>query len=252
MIDIYALYLSFVSYVNTFQGGWFRPASDFTRACNDISMQLWNEWTAKPDSKEVRDNLIYFLKSKNIMVDSAKGAFGTFMPPTDYGRFASARYLTNGKSVVPSPEVEEGKCEGFETDEQLAEDYYDNIQEIGIESIENMKWGAVTKHLTKKPSLSAPKITQINGGFKVAPREISVVVLDYYVKPVDAIFGYTVTPGNPQTGAGDQIIYDVNRSKKLMWPETMRNEFLIALGSRFSSYTRDQFLAQYTAQQKRA
>lgn len=232
--------------MNTFQGGWFRPQSDFQRACNDISMQLWNEWTAKADSKEVRDNLIFFLRSKNIMVDAGKGAFGTFFPPKDYGRFASARYLTNGTTFLSSKE-----CDGFEDEEQMADEYYDNVKEIGIESIENQKWGAVTAHKTKMPTLNNPKITQVNGVFKVAPRDISVVQLDYYVKPVDAVFGYTVTPGNLQTGAGDQIVYDVNRSKPLMWPTTMIYEFLVRLGERFGAFTRDQFMVQFSTQQKR-
>lgn len=252
MIDLYKLYLSFVSYVNTFQGGWFRPESDFQRACNDISMSMWNEWTAQAEkSKEVKDNLIYFLKSKNIKVDSGKGAYGIFSPPDDYGRSASARYITDGTNFIPSNDVDEGKCDGLETDEERAEDYYDNIQEVGIDVIDNKNWAAVNSHLTKKPTLQYPKMTQINGGFKVAPREISVVVFDYYIKPVDAVFGYTVTPGNLQTGAGDQIVYNKNTSRPLMWPTTLSNDFLIELGGRFGSFTRSEFMVQYSAQQKK-
>lgn len=252
MIDLYQLYLSFLSYVNTFQGGWFRPQSDFQRACNDISNNLWNDWTGQAEkSKEVKDNLIYFLKSVNRKVDAAKGAYGIFNPPANYGRCASVRYITDGTKIIPSPDVNNGECDGFKSEEEITENYYENIVEIGLDDIDNKNWAAVIAHKTKFPTLANPKMTQINSGFKVAPREISVVVLDYYIKPRDAIFGYTVTPGNLQTGAGDQIVYDINLSLPLQWPTTMINEFLARLGERFGIFTRDQLMIQFSTQQKK-
>lgn len=262
MIDLFELYQSFQSYVNTFQGGWFRPQSDFQRACNDISNQLWNEWTSQAEiSKEVKDNLRYFLKSENIKVVTEKSSFGRIDVPKDYGRSASLRVITDGKSFFPSEDVNDGKCDGFETDEERAENYYDSIIEVNVDVVDNSRWGAANKHLTKKPKITKPLATQIGqqdgssdtirSGFKISPRDVSVVVLDYYIKPRDAVFAYTITPGNLQTGAGDQIVYDKSRSKPLQWPETMIGEFLVRLGERYGAFTRDQFMAQFSTQQKK-
>ena len=91
---------------------------------------------------------------------------------------------------------------------------------------------------------------QIEGGFEVSPRLVSVIVLDYYRPPIEATFVYTNSPGNVQTGAGDMIIYDQNNSKPLEWPFNVRDEFLIELGIAYSGFTRDQFLAQYGMQKK--
>lgn len=254
MISLFDLYNSFQSYVNTFQGGWFRPQTDFERACNDISNDLWEMWTRQAEkSQEYNDNLSPFLKSTNILVKAQNTYYGTFSPPDDYGRFASARIIVAGSTCLPAKEVNEGKCEGFSLEEektQKLEDYYSKIKERLMEKIDNQRWGSVCEHRTKSPSLLNPKITQIEGKFKVAPRSVTVVVLDYYIRPKRAVFGYVVAPGNVQTGAGDQLIYQQNLSTPLEWPSTVVNEFLVRLGERYGFFTRDQFMAQMSTQQK--
>jgi hypothetical protein len=246
MIDLFDLYQSFKSYTNTFVGGWFRPQTDFTKRCNDISRKMWVRWTREAEkSNEVRDNLMPFLKSKNIIV-STKGPYGRFDAPKDYGRYATSRIIVANDTCYPDTSVDNGNCEGgaIKTQEELTEQYYDSVEQIDVELIDNQKWGAVNAHKTKMPTLSKPKIRQIDNGFEVAPRKVSVIVLDYYVEPKEATFLYTISPGNVQTGAGDQIIYDEKNSKKLEWPATVRNEFLIELGESYGIFTRDNFLTQ--------
>jgi hypothetical protein len=252
MIDLFDLYESFQSYSNTFIGGWFRPQTDFTKRCNDISKKLWVKWTREAEkSQEAKDNLFPFLKSKNLIV-SAVGPYGKFKPPDGYGRFASARLIIAGDKTYPDKNVDQGKCANgeFKTEQELTEEYYDSIEQSDVELIDDQKWGAVNTHLTKKPTLLKPKIRQIDNGFEVAPRQVSVIVLDYYVEPKEATFIYSISLGNVETGAGDQIIYDKNNSQPLEWPATVRNEFLIELGQAYGIFTRDQFMAQVTQQQK--
>lgn len=252
MIDLNDLYNSFKSYVNTFAGGWFRPQTDFTQRCNDISKQLWVKWTREAEkSQEAKDNLLPFLKSKNIIV-SSMGVYGRFQPPKDYGRFSTARIIVANNNCYPDKNVDGGKCDNsdFKTQEEITEEYFDNIRQTEVKMIDDGKWAAVNEHLTKGPTLEQPKMRQIDEGFEVSPRKVSVIVLDYYVEPKLATFVYTIAPGNTQTGAGDQLIYDENNSQKLEWPATVRNEFLIALGESYSLFTRDQFLAQATNNQK--
>jgi hypothetical protein len=252
LIDVFDLYESFMSYVNTHVGGFFRPQTDFTKRCNDISKQLWVKWTREAEkSQEAKDNLFPFLKSKNKIV-TASGPYGKFTPPVDYGRFASARIIVANESTYPDKNVDQGKCDegDSKTQEELTEEYFNTIKQFDVELIDDKKWGAVNEHLTKSPTLTKPKMRQIDNGFEVAPRQVSVIVLDYYVEPKEATFVYTISPGNVQTGAGDQIIYDKANSTPLEWPSTVRNEFLIALGETYSVFTRDQFINQATQQQK--
>lgn len=258
MIDLYDLYQSFTSYVNTYVGGWFRPQSDFTAACNDISYKLFVKWTGLAEkSQEAKDNLFPFLVSKNMIV-TQKGAYGTFAPPTAnattkaYSRFAAARIIVAGDACVPCNEVDDGQCANgnFKTPDQLAQDYYDTVKQVEVKLIDDKKWAAVMVHPTKGPTMAAPKMRQINTLFEVAPRTVSVIVLDYYRLPVIATFVYTTTPGNIDTGSGDAIVYDSAKSVKLEWDGSLRDEFLIELGSRYGLFTRDNFVSNVTAQQK--
>lgn len=260
MIDTNDLLQDFYSLVNSFQGGFFSPETDFIKAVNNISLELWEMWTRQAErSQEIKDNLFPFLVSKNVMCIPQNSYYTIANPPSDYGRFASAKILViNNDKSVPDVEVENGKCvcgtkkNGkdryvvFKNDEDLAMDYYNNVREQEIEMVDNQRWSSVLKHLFKKPTFESPKMTQINKGFKVAPRDVSVVILNYYTKPVAATYVYTQVPGNPQTGAGGQIIYNANQSVPLQWPYTVKNEFLWRLGVRFSIFTKDQFMSQIT------
>jgi len=255
MIDLYDLYNSFKSYVNTFQGGWFRPQTDFQQASNDISNELWEKWTRQAEkSQEVLDNIAPFFKSKNILVKPKNTYYGTFTQPPDYGRYATSRIIVHRSTCLPCENVDNGDCSELVKMEQQAitEKYYESISERTIEKIDSQRWGAVCEHLTKFPTLDNPKLTQIDNGFKVAPRTVSVVVLDYYIRPENAVFDYTIAPGDIQTGAGDQIIYNKNGSKSLQWPTTVVNEFLVRLGERYGMFTRDQFMTQASSQLKAA
>ena len=251
-INMFSLWQSFMTAVNTAQGGFYRPQTDFQQKVNDISREMWVEWTNEAEkSQEARDNLIYFLKSKNVKVERAQANYGIFSPPSDYGRYASVRIIVSDEGkTYPSKDVDGGKCDGWDTQEEINEKYYAGLSEISIQMIDNMRWGGMLDHPTKGPSMKYPKATQIDNGFKVAPRDVSVVRFDYYVEPEEAVFGYTLATGDRQTGAGGQIIYDQKKSKDLPWPDTVRNEFIIRLGVAFGIFTRDQFLTQISTQQK--
>lgn len=254
MIDVFDLYQSFNSTVNSFIGGWWRPNTDFVKKVNDVSKALWVKWTREAEkSREATDNLLPFLRSKNIIVDN-KGIYGTFMPPKDYGRFAAARIIVSSDQTVPDKNVDNGKCENsaLTTQEEITEKYYDSIEPEEVEIVDDQRWNAANKHLTKKPTFENPKIRKIDGGFQVAPRKISVVVLDYYVEPKEATFAYTIAPGNVQTGSGDNIVYDKKNSVPLEWPATVRDEFIIALGELYGVFVRDAFVAQLSKNQKQA
>jgi hypothetical protein len=255
MLSLLTIWNSFQSYANTFQGGWYRPNTDFQPAVNDISKKLWEQWTGQAEkSQEIKDHLSPFLKTKNYIVENVVGNnFGVLKYPSDYGRFSSARIILNNQKCVPCPDVNNGQCENgdFKTAEEVSEEYKDNLTQRMVELIDNQKWFSCLNHLTKNPTFESPKMTQYQGGFNVAPRKVSVIVLDYYVRPKEGTFAYTIAPGDTNTGAGDYLIYDPVNSIQLEWPETVLNEFVIELGIRFGLFTRSEFIISMSQNQNR-
>ncbi len=260
MIYLNSLFLDFNSQTNTSQNGWWRPELDFERAVNDASLILWNRKTDEAEkSQRIIDELRPFLISKNIIVQNQNSFYGTFsVPPpnkdgsNEYARFASARILLAGDMCVPCKDVDQGNCINgeFKSEQELADDYYDTVCQAQIEKIDNQRWPSVLTHLTRRPTLQKPKLTQINNMFQVAPRQVSVVIFNYYIKPKYATFKYTLTPANLQNGSGDVIVYDQKNSTPLEWPETVKNELLDIIKDVYIGYTRDSQFQQINASQK--
>ena len=239
--------------VNTFTGGWFRPQTDFIRAVNNISISLWNKWTDEFEKSQKNDDrLLPFLKSKNIIVQNQNNYFGLANYPVDYGSYATSRLMISGETCVPCQSVDNGKCEGFKTTDEITQDFLNTVEEIKVEKVDTQKWASCLSHLTKCPTLAKPKLTQFQNGFKVAPRQVSVLVLDYFVRPKKATLVYTTTLPDTNTGAGDQIVYDLVHSVPLEWPDIVRDEFLWSLGERYGYFTREQFLTSFANQKTRA
>lgn len=253
MLSLFTIWQSFQSLVNTSQNSFFRPQTDFQQAVNDISKELWVDWTGEAEkSQEIRDFLAPFLKSKNIMVTPVNSYYNTLTKPAKYGRFANAAVWTLGKKCVPCANVNNGKCAGYKEQQEINEEYYKNIKETQIDLVDLNRWQACLEHLTKKPTLDKPKMVQVDGGWRVAPRDVSIVVLYWYAEPRQGTFNYTVVPGNPQTGAGDFIQYDAATSVELEWPETVLNYFLWKLATRYSIFIGNTFLSQFAKQQEAA
>ena len=253
MIDTFALYQDFASLVNTFTGGWFRLQTDYIRNVNNISIDFWNEQTNEfQKSQKNSDFLLPFLRSKNIIVQNQNNYFGLAEYPKDYGTYATARLMISGETCVPCQSVDDGKCDGFKTTDEMTQEFLNSVQEIKVEKVDTQKWASCLAHLTKCPSLGKPKLTQYDKGFKVAPREVSVLVLDYFVRPKKATLVYTTTLPDTNTGAGDQIVYDPVHSVPLEWPDIVRQEFLWRLGVRYGYFTREQFLTQFANSKTRA
>lgn len=253
MLSLFTIWQSFQSLVNTSQNSFFRPQTDFQQSVNDISKELWIDFTGMAEkSQEIKDYLAAFLKSKNIMVEPRNSYYGVLPYPKNYGRYATASIWTINDRCVPCADVDNGKCKGLKTQEEITEEYYKNVTEHQIDLVDIQRWTACLEHKTKKPSLKNPKMTQVNGGWNVAPRDVSIVVLYWYVQPKEGTFVYTVTPGNPQTGAGDFIQYDANASVPLEWPETTLNYFLWKLAKRYGIFIGNTFLSQFAKQQEAA
>lgn len=256
-IQIPDIYNDFTTWVNTSQNGFFRPETDFKRALQNASISLWNELTDEAENNQsVTDDLRPFLRTRNMIVNNDNLSFGRFNEPPEYGRYSAARLiLYNGKTVGyedcdicnSKPNVDEQ--ETFE----MVERYLNNIIEVDVKKVDSSKWAAALQNKTKAPTLNKPIITQSKSdanisGFKVAPRQTSVVVLDYYVEPKPVNFVYTTTPINTITGAGGEIIF--GNSTPLEWPITVKNRLLEIIKNIYIGFTRDGLLQQIDSAQK--
>lgn len=262
-ITPFELWQDFRTWVNTQQGGFMPPQSVFIRVANIASLELWKRWTREAEkSQEVKDYLLPFLISKNIITTQSNSFYSTFLPPPNYGRFATAKILLvkdneDKKITVPSKEVDGGKCcKGnkanvrLKIERELPDNYYDKTVEASIQIVDNQKWSGMLEHLTKFPTFEKPKMTQINGIFKVAPQDVSVVVLNYYTEPEDAVFGYKPVAGNLQTGSGGAITYDPNTSKNFQWSKQVKPDLLEEIKKVYLLYTRDSLGTQISSAQK--
>lgn len=248
-IDVFYLWTSFNGLVNSFQGGFYPPITVFMPAVNAISNEIWQEWTPQAENdQKIQEDLKPFLRTKNCVVVNENSNYGFFQNPVDYGYYSDSRLIVHEGKICGQSGV---SCSRAASDEQSefeeVERYRDGVEEVNVQSISSSKWAACLSSVTKKPTLQKPKITQMSIQFKVAPRNIPVVVLDYYVNPTDAVFAYTTTTPNVQTGSGDQIVYNQSQSTPLQWSPTLINEFLWRLAERFGITTKDQFLTQYAA-----
>lgn len=251
MIDVFDLWKKFCADNNTFQGGMFRPERDFEPIINSISLDAFADFTAQDEkSQQIDDWLAPFANTINIIVDPSGGNYGVAKYPKLYEAWKAARSLQHKEQCLceeGSDIYKDGECITNETELQKlqrVERYKAGIFEATITKVESSKWSACLEHETKCPTFEEPKVTQFNEGFKVAPRTVSVIVLDFYKKPKEAKFAYTIAPGNVQTGAGDYLIYDKANSQALEWPESMIPYFLDKLQKIYAKFTRDPILFQ--------
>lgn len=248
-LDVFDLWTAFNGLVNSTQGGFYPPVTVFMSAVNTISKQMWDEKNDMAENnQDLEDDLFPFIATKNcVVVNKSNSTFGYFDYPSDYGAYSAARMIMYKGEVVEGKEECGNVATDDETKYELIEKYLDSVTEVNVIKISNSKWASCLSSTTKAPTLEKPKILQTSTGIKVCPRKIGVIVLDYYTQPVEAVFAYDTTPGNLQTGSGDQIIYNKEKSTQLQWSSTLIDDFLWRLAERFGITTKDTFLTQYAA-----
>lgn len=254
MIDIFDIWQRFNSEVNTSQNGFWRPQMDLEKNANTVNAEMFDDFCRQEEkTNRVEDYLTPFRKTQNIIAVN-NGPYATITNPTDYSRFSSARILVAGQQCFPDLSVNGGNCIGPNSDkisqQEAIEEFWDNLRPFGVTKVEDSRWGAATTHLTKKPTLQKAIMRPIKGGFEIAPRNVSVIVLSYYFEPPYVPFSYTKTPGNPQTGAGDQIIYKQTPASSFLWDGALINEFIKRLKEKYFNAMRDQVGAAIQNSQK--
>lgn len=254
-INIYNdLWLPLIAQINWNQGGFMRPQTNFQQWMNEVSDELFREKVAEFErSQRGADDLYPFLKSVNAVASAAAGKnYAIVAYPEDYESYASAKVMLPAAGsnanicgcAIADQDMElvdsKGKCLKYVDPEYEAirkQSQGQDLVEYAISKVDNQKWASATQHVFKKPSITSPILTQNQSGFFVMPKNLGIIVLDYFKVPVKAVFNYTVD-GN------DNIVYDPNTSVQLEWPRTMKTEFLNRLLKKYGIYIRDTSLYQ--------
>lgn len=244
-IDIYQLWLAFLAFVNTQQGGWVKPQGNFQLWVNEISLELFREKIKSFEtSQQISDDLAPFRKTVNVVLSGQQGKNYDLAPyPVDYAYYVAARVFLNtektcgclleGKDIFSN---KEGKCKSYEDPDYAAireAHRGEDLCEESISKVTSQMWGDACKHAFKIPTPSKAILTQFDSGFKVMPSKLAIIVLDYLKNPRKAVFAYTL-------GTDDNIVYDAANSVQLEWPVSTQGEFLARLVKRYGMFVREE------------
>lgn len=212
---------------NKWRSGHLPPSrqDDFLQ---QASIELFNEKVLSASkSNKLDDDLAPFLKSKNINVSTPAGLnYGLLLRPADYNKFWSIRAFFSGSESdgmvsCGCPSSEPVPCDAVANLQQDEVPVVDMpiLKEVNVTKVDGSMWSAVLMHRSKMPTLDNPYCTQYDAGFKVAPRNITVVTMDYYRLPVTAVFGYTLL-------SNSYYQYDPSTSVNIEWPATVLDELI--------------------------
>lgn len=224
-IDIYQLFQDLTSNLNVKQAGHLR-VRDFNNWVNQISLALFKEkfvaW--ERDQAIVDDMSRPFLESKSFVTQKTLINHALLPYPSDYAFFSSARIFKSEGAVVQCP-----------TETEPGVDALANVCETNAVIVSNDRWGSICDHKLLYPTLDRVFITEYEGGFKVAPKEIGFITLDYlrYPKKSKLVFLDPLA----------QTLDTVN-TINLEWNQTVTNEFLARLKIFYAGFVREPFLEQ--------
>ncbi len=254
-LNLFTLYQAFSSEVNVQQGGQIRPVQDFIYWLNAVSMDMFRDYTASAELTQLNaDTLAPFLQVVNIQVQQFAGnRFGFIPNPADYQAFSDMRILRpKGTDTCVMDKnapliTDKGKClQVVDPDYALMAKQFagTNLVETPVNLVDSQRWGSCLEHFTKGPTFDKPKSTQVNSGFYIAPAGLSIVVLAYYKRPTQYVFGYTIDPTT------DTIIYDPATSTQSEWSDGLTNEFLTRLRKKYGVHVGDEKQYQFAEKDK--
>jgi len=235
-IPVCQLWEDFKSRENTWQGGHVRPAS-FVSWLHEVQIEMQNELIKSlGNNQTVTDNLRSH--SKSVQIPVKQFITGGVIPyPKDYRRILSLRYFTkkqNGTGYMCSdlPLMDkEGNCKPLTEEEKAEAKNTEELCENSIEIVDNQRWGSICEHELIGPSMEFPYATQLDSGFKILPKKIGYVVLDYIAIPERPVFKFSRDARHNITC--------LPASTSIKWGEEMIPEIMARLKIRYSAFTRN-------------
>ena len=179
---------NFVEFISnkTQQGATVSP-SQFNLLCNRAQMQLFEHDRALFLQTGVSTNFLeFFFKNQTVSVPST----GVLPYPSDFFQTGAIRSYY----IPPSTGV------GLE---------------VPVENVKDTNWGAVISSQLVTPTKQFPKYSEFRLEYRFAPKNIGIVMIDYFNKPVEPVWGFTVVSGRP--------VYDPATSTDFEWDDYSTN-----------------------------
>lgn len=260
VINNYQTWLALLQLVNVQQNGQI-PPSVFNTWYNEVSDWLFRKLAEEMQLNQVMSDLLSpYLVPVNVLVADRPGEnWGLAAYPANYQYFQSAAILRQreeekcllkvDENGVPYPVIDnDGKAKKFEDPDfaQMKVNFAGaNVEERPLQLIDTQRWSNCLIHARKNPTWKNPKMTQINQGFKVAPKGLTSIVLYYLKTPQKSIFTYTIS-------AQDILIYDAVNSQQLEWSDQVLPIFLPELQKKYGAYIGDDKMYQMGENDKKS
>lgn len=244
-ISVNTMWVAVQNLGNVWRTGFLSP-SKFNDYLQQASIELFNEKRlAATQNDKIDDDLAPFLKSENLPVTVPVGLnFGLVTrPPTQYNYFWSMRAFFTGKEGAlescSCPTADNSACDARTNLLQtpVSIDQIPIVKEVRVTKVSGTVWDSVLNHRTKYPTTDRAFCSQISNGFKVAPRNLSIVTLDNYRLPTPAVFGYTSLPSG-------YYQYNAGASTDIEWPAQVFDELLDRVLKLFSVQVKNPALFQ--------
>ena len=88
--------------------------------------------------------------------------------------------------------------------------------EVKVDLVKNTDWGTISSSQLQKPTKRFPKYTEFKDEYRFLPKDIGIVMLDYYKTPVAPVWGYTIV--------NNQELYDPTTSTDFEFADFATNE----------------------------
>lgn len=258
MITLFEIWEQLQGGLNAHQNGFIRPNRNLVNWVSVVQQEIYTDLRDEYEKSQIiSDFLTPFLVTKNIIVPRLSGQMWDLIKfPPDYDYFAAARSYRRGEEFcgVCDAETVDGRngtdqatCPYMDEEEvQAAQDATDDRTcELKITKVPTAKWGSICERKTLKPSLKAKEwrayCTQFDKGLKLIPKGIGIVVVDYFRKPAEATFEYTIKNANTED---EYIEFNANTSIGLEWDRKLLPEFIARLEKKYGKATGNQQFVQ--------
>ncbi|MES2395809.1 MAG: hypothetical protein V4549_07390 [Bacteroidota bacterium] len=119
---------------------------------------------------------------------------------------------------------------------------YYNGKERPVELVENKAWGEVIASELMAPSKIFPKYTEFANEYRFLPRDIGIVMLDYWREPVKPIWNYSIV--------NNREVYNPTGSVDFEWAPAFLNSvaavYLQLIGCNIKDKELSAFANQYS------
>ncbi len=193
---------------NKTQSGNTVTVSQFESAAHSAQMQVFEKdrltFLKTGDSSDFLD---WFLKSITINPNQLTG----YAPyPADFQHTAGVRAYYNGK-------------------------------ERPVALVENKAWGDIQVSVLQQASRIFPKYTEFAGEYRFLPKNIGIVMLDYWKEPVKPVWGFTIV--------NNRQVYNPLTSVDFEWPAFSLNavlgNYLSLIGCNLQSNDLEKFSQEF-------